>query len=54
MAMLTSLYRSNLTPQKLSSKLADKPFQNTKNQPFTVRNTGAAYTQALLQAKNID
>ncbi len=53
--MLTILYLLYLTLlQKLSSKLADKAFQNSKNQPFTVRNTGAACTQTLLQAKNID
>jgi hypothetical protein len=55
MAMLTILYPFNLTLlQKLSSKLADQSFKNRRNQPFTVRNTVAAYTQALLQAENID
>jgi hypothetical protein len=44
MAMLTRLYKRPLiTFQKLSSKLADQPSRNIKNQPKTVKNTGAAY-----------
>jgi hypothetical protein len=55
MAMLkTAHHPTYAIRQTVSSSLADQSSQNTKNQPFTVKNTGAAYTETMHPLKNID